>query len=124
MLALDVERVMRLSPPTPAEVQVGALARSVGRAYLDACRNGLTQLDGALKHAVASLAVRLRTEGAPPERVVVALKHALADVDEDHAIPSLNSDDSDEEERLRLRVYQHALVWCLDAYYGELRPGS
>lgn len=124
MLALDVERVMRLTPPSPGEAHVGALARSVGRAYRDACRTGAPQLDDALKQAVVSLVSHLRANGMPPERVVVILKQALADGDTGHQLPSLGKDDSADEDRHRQHVYQHALLWCLDAYYGELLPRS
>lgn len=124
MLALDVERVMRLTPPTPGEAHVGALARSVGRAYREACRTGAPHLDGALKQAVVALVSHLRANATPPERVVVTLKQALADGDAGHRLPTLGEEDSDDEERHRQRVYQHALLWCLDAYYGELLPRS
>ena len=124
MLALDVERAMRLTPPTSGEAHVGALARSVGRAYRDACRAGAPELDAALKQAVVSLVSHLRANGMPPERVVVILKQALTDGDAKHQLPTLGEDDSADEDRQRQRAYQHALLWCLDAYYGELLPSS
>ena len=55
MLALDVERVTRLIPPTPEEAQVGALSKSVGRAYLSAWRSGAPQMDALLREAVVAL---------------------------------------------------------------------
>lgn len=119
MLALDVERVMRLAPPQPAPPHVAAMCALIGRAYVDACRHNGPHREAELKSAVVTLAVQLRTDGVAPERTVIALKQAIASGDELHTFPTLAQTAGIEDDLRRQRVYQLTLRWCLDAYYSQ-----
>lgn len=124
MLALDVERVMRLAPLEPAPPPVSPIFAQIGRAYADACLHAGAHREAELKSAVVTLAAQLRAEGVPPERTVIILKQAIANGDESHTFPSLAETVGVDDDLRRQRIYQLSLRWCLDAYYSQALQAS
>lgn len=119
MLALDVERAMRLTPPEPAPPLLAATLAVIGRAYADACRHSGPHREADLKAAVVTMAAQLRADGVPPERTVIILKQAIANGDDSHTFPGLAEPVRVDGDLRRQRVYQLSLRWCLDAYYSQ-----
>lgn len=101
------------NPHTPA------LAPELGRAYASQRRQPTN--DGAAKlHEIAiALVRRLKEDGLPPERVIVAVKVAIARYGDDHQPPSLAGQEPGQV--AGGEVYQRLFGWLLDAYFT---PGA
>lgn len=103
------------SPYTP---RTTAVAPELGRAFGSVCIHHGPTADGRLKDATIALVARLKSDGLPPERVVVALKTAIARYSPEHLFPSLVGADGDTVHTERAIAYRHVFGWFLDAYFG------
>lgn len=111
------------SPPasTPFTSETAAPEREIGPAFVQACQETTSENDARLRHAIVGLVERLKRDGLPPERVVIALKAAIAEDKGARAVLSLlgeMDDGRDRNCRIRNATYARAFNWCLDAYYG------
>ena len=82
------------------------------QALLDA-RAGHTNIQVAeIRQRVCSIVDKMKNDGAPPEKVVVAVKAAVLSIM--RPLETLAPAEFLQAERM----LQQALSWCLDQYYG------
>jgi hypothetical protein len=93
-----------------------ALAPELGRAYAAQRRQPVTDGEERLRDITFALVRRLKHDGLPPERVIVAVKMAIVRYGDDHRPPSLAAGDESQVQggELYLRLFQ----WILDAYFA------
>ena len=96
-----------------------AVAPALGRAFDAACRVRSSESERTLRDATAALVDRLKANALPPERVVVAVKAALAKYGNMHNPPSLVFEPDDADGVLRAGVYRLVFAWCLDEYFRQ-----
>ena len=93
------------------------LTLSLGRAFTAECRLHDEQTARTLHDATIALVERLKRDAVPPERVIVALKTAIAKYGDTHRMPSLIDEPEDLRGEHRAETYQRVFAWCLDAYF-------
>lgn len=100
------------SPTTsPVGLRIGVL--------FDAVCGGRNDLRPLLRDAVTTLVERMKWDGQPPERVVLAVKTAVAKSGIDGWPPSLiNTLDGREPTRCDV-LYRDVFGWMLAAYFDE-----
>jgi hypothetical protein len=113
MLLLSPNTCRLTAFPSPAV----AVAPALGRAFDAAWHHHGLHSEERLMEATFALVRRLKDDGLPPEKVLVALKTALTKYAELHSAPSLNADDEDPDGVERVVVYRHVFEWFLEAYY-------
>lgn len=97
------------NPHTPA------LAPELGRAYALQRHSPTRQGDAQLRNIVVALVTRLKDDGLPPERVIVAIKTAIVRYGDDHRPPSL-ADEEDGHFSAGL-LYERLFQWILASYF-------
>lgn len=97
------------------------VAPEFGRAFTEACLRNSPQSIRDLRDATAALVERLKADGLPPERVVVAIKTALVRYGGYPHPPSYDDGHETPEDEQRAKTYRCVFNWCLDAYYGTSR---
>ncbi len=102
----------------PSSVPV---APALGRAFDAACRQCGEDAERVLRDATIALVERLKSKAVPPERVVVAIKAALAKYGNVHIPPSLAAEPEDAGGARRAEVYRRVFGWYLDAYFNDAR---
>lgn len=118
MLALTQGVLPRRISKTSFTPITTPVAPQLGRAFVAASGRDTAEESAALHWATIAFVRRLKADGLPPERVVVALKAAIARYG-GHGIPSLTDQSFDAETSGRAVAYQHVFAWCLDAYYDD-----
>lgn len=93
------------------------VAPDFGRAFGAACHAETRDSDDALRAATFALVQRLKANGLPPERVIVALKAAIAKYGGSGEPPSWNDEAHGDQGERRTATYRRVFRWCLDAYY-------
>jgi hypothetical protein len=101
------------TPPSPP------VAPALGRAFDAECHTHDTRTSDALHAAIIALVERLKRDQVPAERVVLALKSAIAKYGSAHRMPSLIDDPEDRLGEHAAETYRKAFAWCLDAYFGR-----
>ncbi|MEO8909581.1 MAG: hypothetical protein ABI408_05065 [Gemmatimonadaceae bacterium] len=66
-----------------------------------------------VRDLVCALVDQMKSEGAEPEKVVIAIKSAVLGDTTIRAAPDSS------HLREREKMLQHALTWCIQRYYGE-----
>ena len=117
MLVLLPDVPPAFPPYTP---RTTAVAPELGRAFGGVCVHHGPTADDRLRDATIALVTRLKDDGLPPERVVVALKAAIARYDPAHRFPSLIEASHDTVHMERSIAYQHVFAWFLDTYFGSV----
>lgn len=98
------------NPNTPA------LAPELGRAFAAQRRHATASGETMLHDITIALVRRLKGDGLPPERVLIALKTAIVRYGEEHRYPSLAGE---EEGHLHGgEVYERMFRWMLDEYFS------
>jgi hypothetical protein len=98
------------NPHTPA------LAPELGRAYSSQLRAPTREGDTRLRDVVVALVRRLKEDGLPPERAIVAIKAAIVRYGDDRRPPSLAVE---EDGRFSPNpIYERLFQWILAAYFG------
>ena len=100
------------SPPSPTT----ALAPRFARAYGAECRRPSIEGELLLRETTTALVQRLKADGLPPERVLVALKAAIARHSDAMELTSLSDDDTGPSSR---SVHRRVLQWMLESYFDE-----
>jgi hypothetical protein len=62
----------------------------------------------ALRSAINDFVDELKTQGSPPERVLINVKRVVFEA---HPVSSHDED--------YLRFLQHVITWCIEAYYRD-----
>lgn len=101
--------------PTSQRDSGRALAIAFDRAAAHRCDETMRELQLAARQFVE----RLKTDGLPPERVVVTVKALLRAGDRHEWAPSLDAPAEHEPAHAQAAVYTELFHWCLDAYFGE-----
>ena len=101
---------------TPTTVRDISDARRLGRAFVAASRGGFTNAFDELHAAVDAFVVPRRIAGVPPERVVVAVKDALALYG---GLQALTAPAAAESAGERGEVYDRLFRWTVNAYYSK-----
>lgn len=94
------------------------LASNLGLAFTEACRDDTATSMQNLQRATTRFVARLKANGIPPERVIVAIKEALTRDGGSKLPPSFDDAEGEAGEK-RSMAYRRVFGWCLDAYYGE-----
>jgi hypothetical protein len=94
------------------------VAPELGRAFAEACRNDIAQSADALRLATIAMVGRLKADGLPPERVLIAVKTALVRYGGCHLPPSFDNDGESRLDERHAAIYRQVFDWCLDTYYG------
>jgi dihydrodipicolinate synthase/N-acetylneuraminate lyase len=94
------------------------VAPELGRAFLAACRHDDAQSAAALRLAAVAMVERLKVNGLPPERVVIAMKQALMRYGGCHSPPSFHHEEENLIDGRCDATYRRLFSWCLDAYFG------
>jgi hypothetical protein len=98
------------NPRTPA------LAPELGRVYAAQRRAPTLEGEQRLRDVVIALVQRLKDDGLPPERVLVAIKTAIVRYGDEHRPPSLA--DVEGGHVSSGPVYERLFQWLLAAYFG------
>lgn len=103
----------RFTPAAPP------IAEVLGRAFSDDAAADTSRHRAGLHEATVAFASRLRAEGVPPERAIIALKSAIMQHGGLNRPPSLVDEADDASAAARAATYKCMLDWFLDAYYAE-----
>ena len=110
-----------MRPSTPAVTsynpQTPALAPELGRAYAVQRQRRTREGEARLREITVALVRRLKGNGLPPERVVVAIKAAIVRYGDEHRPPSL-ADHADGHVPGG-ELYERLFHWLLDAYFSD-----
>lgn len=97
-----------------------AVAPALGRAFDAACHHDGRDPDERLRDATRALVERLKRDGLPPEKVLIALKAALTRYGSLHHPPSLDADGDDDPLAVeRAAHYRIVFDGFLKAYYDS-----
>jgi hypothetical protein len=81
------------------------------KARLSAAATRANSDAGELRTIVCALVDRMKSEGAPPEKVLVAVKHAFMGASEaNHPSRATLAESA--------RTLSEAVSWCIEQYYG------
>ena len=105
---------VRASPYTPFTPPLGS---ELGRAFAQVCQGETASATSDLHDATVTLVERLKADGLPPERVVVAIKDALRHYRGCGLAPSLTDEASAGGER-QATAYRRVFGWYLETYYS------
>jgi hypothetical protein len=94
------------------------LASDLGLAFAEACGSDTPSAMQNLQRATTRFVSRLKANGIPPERVIVAINEALTRDGGAKLPPSFDDAEGVAGEK-RSMAYRHVFGWCLDAYYGD-----
>ncbi|MDB4873903.1 MAG: hypothetical protein JWM41_349 [Gemmatimonadetes bacterium] len=94
---------------------VSAVAPELGRAFSVACDDSSPAATSTLRTATVGLVRRLKSDGLPPERVVIAVKTALVRYGGCYATPSFDEDRA--ANGRQSKIYRRVFYWALDTYY-------
>lgn len=117
MLTLSRDLISVPSPPRFTPI-VTPVAPAFGRAFDAESQRRNDGTEQALHDATIALVERLKRDGVPPERVVVALKSAIARYSSLHWTPTLIDEVEDPGSDHGAETYRKVFGWCLDAYFG------
>jgi hypothetical protein len=106
-------RVVTFTAPTVP------VAPALGRAFDAAWHHHGLEFDERLRDATFRLVKRLKDDGLPPEKVLVAVKAALTKYAELREAPSLGADEETADGVERVVAYRHVFDWFLEAYYDQ-----
>lgn len=104
----------RLTRPTTA------VAPEFGRAFVEACLRNTPEAASHLREATGEFVQRLKADGLPPERVVVAIKAVLVRYGGFSHAPSYDNEHDTPQDETRTMAYRCVFRWYLDAYYGTV----
>jgi hypothetical protein len=96
--------------------RTSALAPELGRTFAAQRRAPTDETNTRLRDITVALVARLKDDGLPPERVIVALKAAIVRYGDEHRPPSLA--DEHESDGPGRAVYERVFQWALAAYFG------
>lgn len=99
------------------------LASDLGLAFADACRSDTPASTRNLHDATAKFVNRLKANGIPPERVVVAIKEALTRDGGSNLPPSFDGAEGSVD-KPQSTAYRRVFAWFLNTYYGERYTGG
>lgn len=117
---LPLNRRTRATAPLPHVSPTTALAPRFARVYAAECRRPSIEGELLLRDTTIALVRRLKADGLPPERVLIALKAAIARYGDGAEPPTLADDDVHAPTR---SVYRRVLEWTLATYFEEpIRP--
>jgi len=103
--------------PSPYTPRTPALAPELGRVFAAQRHSRSREGDAQLRAVADALVRRLKDDGLPPERVIVAIKTAIVRYGDEHRAPSLATDDGG---RLSADpVYGRLFQWILEAYFND-----
>jgi hypothetical protein len=102
------------SRPLPTD----PIARIVGQAFVAACETFSAANEARLRDLVFLFVTRLKAAALPPERVLVAIKSAIAQVGGGRP-PSLADSLGSAGNPSRHRTYNRVFGWILEAYFGD-----
>jgi hypothetical protein len=105
--------------PVAVQYRPPPVAPALGRAFDAACHHDGLDADGRLLDATNALVQRLKRDGLPPEKVLIALKTALTRYAGLHHPPSLDADDDAPLEVERAAHYRMVFDGFLQAYYDS-----
>lgn len=94
------------------------LASDLGLAFADACRGDTPTSLQTLHRATTRFVTRLKANGTPPERVIVAIKEALTRDGGSKLPPSFDDAEGAAGEK-RSMAYRRVFAWFLSTYYNE-----
>lgn len=114
-------RTSRLSPDQPYSSYSAPVAPELGHAFRAFVESATTENETRLQAASLALVHRLRDDGLPPERVVVALKSAIAKYGTGSPPSFVNECDDERREPGLPSVYRRVFGWCIDAYFEPER---
>jgi hypothetical protein len=118
MLATTLDTPVRIVPRTPYSPVLAPVAPRLGRAFAYAARFDIEAL-ADLRRATVAFVARLKRDGLPPERVVLALKAALVKYGGPSVRPSLVQDNVSHAPGSPPTLYSVVFVWCLAAYFAR-----
>jgi hypothetical protein len=98
------------NPHTPA------LAPELGRAYAAQRRQPTSDGEAKLRDITIAFVGRLKEDGLPPERVIVAAKTAIVRYGDEHRPPSLAGEEDGHVPGGE--VYERLFRWLLSAYFS------
>jgi hypothetical protein len=101
------------TPRTPA------LAPAFGRAYAAQRRQPTADGEATLREITVAFVNRLKDDGLPPERMLVAIKAAIVRYGDEHRPPSLAREDDGHVPAGE--VYERLFQWLLEAYFDRDR---
>ena len=97
---------------------LSAVAPELGRRFEEACLRHSPQSVNDLRGATVTLVERLKADGLPPERVVIAIKTALVRYGGYPHAPSYNDHLQTAPDDPRALAYRCVFRWSIDAYFG------
>jgi hypothetical protein len=95
------------------------IAPELGRAFAAMATRDTPERSTRLYDLTVTFVRRLQSDGLPPERVIVALKAAIAKYGDGHRPPSLTDEWVSAEDHNRASAYQRVFHWCLEAYFDK-----
>ena len=113
---LSLNRGTTAAAPPPRVATTTALAPRFARAYAAECRRPSIDGELLLRDVTMALVERLKSDGLPPERVLMAIKAAIARYADLIDAPTLVDDDARGPSR---SVYRRVLQWMLASYFDE-----
>jgi hypothetical protein len=98
--------------PTP----IDPIARILGQAFAAACETLSAPNDTRLRDIVFLFVTRLKAMSVPPERVLIAIKHAINSSGDGRPL-SLAQSLSSTANPMRQSTYKRVFQWLLEAYF-------
>lgn len=114
-------RTSRLSSDPPHSSYSAPVAPELGHAFSAFVERATPENETRLHAASVALVHRLRDDGLPPERVVVALKSAIAKYGTGSPPSLVDESDAERHEPGLASVYRRVFDWCVDAYFDSER---
>ncbi len=111
--------LMRSSTPavkTSYNPHTPALAPELGRAYAAERQHRTKEGEAKLRAITIALVRRLKGDGLPPERVLIAIKSAIVRYGDEHRPPSLA--DREDGTVHGAQTYERIFHWLLESYFG------
>jgi hypothetical protein len=90
----------------------------LGRAFAEACRTNSPESIRDLRVATSRFVTRLKEDGLPPERVIVAIKQILTREGGTNRPPTLDHEENSRDEPYAA-VYREVFEWSLDTYFDD-----
>lgn len=118
MLSLLRDPVARTTVAIAYAPPTSRVAPELGRTFEEACHRETPRSAEDLHLATIAMVERLKADGLPPERVIVAIKAALVRYGGCHIPPSFDTDNERGIDERRAAIYRRLFTWCLDTYYA------
>jgi hypothetical protein len=112
---LSLMRQDAITATTSYNPHTPALAPELARSYAAQRRTSTSEGEARLRAITFALVQRLKEDGLPPERVLIAIKAAIVRYGDDHRPPSLAGEDHGHVPGGA--VYERLFSWVLDAYF-------